>query len=234
MIQDAPVPRQRRRKANRERILEAAAEIVFAEGVEALSIKRVADAADYTPGALYRYFPSKDALLAAVVVRIIEELAADLAGSSAPGGPPLRRVVELCLAYRDFAKRQPHAFGLLSELIAKPRVLIEVPEDASTVGAAVARALAPLGAALEEAVGQGELRPGDGQERAVLLWAGLQGTLQLRKQERVARDLIDADALTGAMLETLLIGFGAEPHRVAALLKEPPHHVPNENREERS
>ncbi len=225
-------PRERRHHANRQRILKAAAEIVFAEGVEALSIKRVADAADYTPGALYRYFSSKDALLAAVVVRVIEDLATKLTEANARADRPLGRVVALCLAYIDFAQRRSHAYGLFGELIAKPRVLIEAQREASTVGVAVARALAPLAAALEEAVAVRELRSGDARERAVLLWAGLQGALLLRKQERIAPDLIDTDGLTVAMLETLLIGFGADRNCIHVLVAEFRNH--EQDREEYS
>ena len=57
-------PRARRRDANLARILDAAMELVAGGGLEALSMGRLAAAVDYTPGALYRYFPSKDALLA--------------------------------------------------------------------------------------------------------------------------------------------------------------------------
>src|SRR5262249_23727400 len=47
----------------RERVVEAALEIGDANGIAAVSLRRVADRLDVTPMALYRYVASKDALL---------------------------------------------------------------------------------------------------------------------------------------------------------------------------
>ena len=75
-LHDAPrqTPRARRRDANHARILDAAMELVAEGRLEALSMGRLAEAAAYTPGALYRYFPGKDALLAALVGQVLDEL----------------------------------------------------------------------------------------------------------------------------------------------------------------
>jgi AcrR family transcriptional regulator len=54
-------------KAGRARIVQAAVEIVGAEGLEALSMRTLANAVGLTPGALYRYFPNKDAVTEAVL-----------------------------------------------------------------------------------------------------------------------------------------------------------------------
>ncbi|MEM9067746.1 MAG: TetR/AcrR family transcriptional regulator [Myxococcota bacterium] len=200
----SPRPRQRRRQANRERLLEVAADLIAAEGVDALSIKKVADGADYTPGALYRYFPSKDALLAAVVIRVIGELA----GAIRDAGPesPLGRVVAQALAYAAFSQRNPHGFALITTMIAEPRILIE---DASQVARAITEALLPVGVSLNVCARENVLADGDAQERAVLLWASVQGTTQLAKQARIAPDLLNVGRLTRAMITTLLLGWGA-------------------------
>jgi len=190
-------------------------DIVLSEGLEALSIKRVADAADYTPGALYRYFPSKDALLASVVVRLVDALADELCAVEA--ADPLVRVVALCRAFRNFARRSPQAFGLLGRLLAESEVWIGTDQGAPEVGRAVGRALTPLAVALQEAGATGAIRVGDARQRALLLWVGLQGALQLRKQERIAPALVDADGLAYAMLTTLLTGFGADENSLATL-----------------
>ena len=66
MIHDVQAsPRARRHEANLERILETALDVVAREGLEGLQMARLAAAVDYTPGALYRYVESKDALVAA-------------------------------------------------------------------------------------------------------------------------------------------------------------------------
>ena len=57
--QDAP-------RLSRERILEAALDVVAREGVEALSMRRLAEELNVWPMSVYRYFRDKDELLEAI------------------------------------------------------------------------------------------------------------------------------------------------------------------------
>jgi len=73
-------PAERRKKAQESRILDAALELVGEEGIDALSIKGIAERADYSPGALYRYFASKDELVAALALRAVQAVGGARAG----------------------------------------------------------------------------------------------------------------------------------------------------------
>jgi AcrR family transcriptional regulator len=53
-------------EASRARIAAAAVRIVGSDGIEALSMRTLADAVELTPGALYRYFANKDEVMEAV------------------------------------------------------------------------------------------------------------------------------------------------------------------------
>jgi AcrR family transcriptional regulator len=204
-------PRSRRRLANEARILDAAAELLFAEGYDALNMKEVADAADYTPGALYRYFPSKASLLAAVVTRLLVDLGGTFAGikAAAPDASPLARAVALALEYQRFATGDPNAFALFSSMLADARVLVPEDTDAAAIADAMQGALLPLAHELELARGAGLVSSGSAQTRALLMFTSLHGTLQLRKQERLAVLPLPTSSLVAALLQTLLIGFGA-------------------------
>jgi AcrR family transcriptional regulator len=57
---------QPRERLSRERILAAAAEVAEHEGVDALSMRRLAQELDVWPMSVYRYFQDKDALLDAM------------------------------------------------------------------------------------------------------------------------------------------------------------------------
>jgi AcrR family transcriptional regulator len=217
MVHEEPLaPRRRRHRANLERVITAATQVVFEDGLDALSIKRVADLADYTPGALYRYFPSKDALLVAVVGRLLEGLAGRLAAAQARS--PLARVVEQSRIYLAFADEQPHAFALVSAMVGDPRNLIGDQAQVAAIIAAIVGALGPVASALDEAAAAGQLEPGSARDRALALFASLQGVLQLRKQERRAPELIEVDRLFSLTLRALLRGFGAAAEAVEAAL----------------
>ena len=61
-------------KRNRERILEVAKQVFTRRGAEA-SMDEIAKRAKLGPGTLYRHFPSRDDLLAAVYITEVEKLA---------------------------------------------------------------------------------------------------------------------------------------------------------------
>ncbi|MFF0546327.1 TetR/AcrR family transcriptional regulator [Nocardia thailandica] len=63
-------------EAKRAIILRAARTIFEQNGVEAASIRAIATAAGYTPGALYGYFPSKEHIYAALLSEALDRLAA--------------------------------------------------------------------------------------------------------------------------------------------------------------
>src|SRR3954467_12897517 len=67
---------------SRERILEVALELASAEGVQALSMRRLAQELDVWPMSIYRYFQDKDALLDAMATEGVGAVTAPRAGAS--------------------------------------------------------------------------------------------------------------------------------------------------------
>jgi len=214
-------PRARRHDANLLRILGAAMDMVAAGGFEALSMAKLAEAVDYTPGALYRYFGSKDALLSKLVARSLEDLRAllDRAEGLLPASAsPLTRVFALVKGYRAFARLEPHRFGLLAMTMAEPRVLLQEHEDAEPVVVVMMATLQRLAAALRAAAEAGQLEPGELPERTICVFAMLQGVLQLHKQARYAPGVLDVDRLTVRGTRSLLLGWGGKPRTVDAAI----------------
>jgi len=216
MHSSPPTPQLRRRLAMTQRIIDAATEIVVEGGFDALSVQRIAAALDYTPGAMYRYFPSKDALVSAVVVGIIEDVGVfmrEVAGITA-----LERLRTLAFRWGAFAKDAPHRFGLIQVLMATPQVILADAALAAPAIDAMFRAMDPVRAALCDAADEGALKPGDASRRALVLFAGLQGALMLRKQSRHVPALIAPDLLFRDVLETLIAGWtaGEVPDRGAS------------------
>lgn len=92
-------PRQERAQDTVEVILEAAARVITTEGYEHATTNRIALVAGVSIGSLYRYFPSKDALIAALYDRHSTETMAGLAAiiaatRRAPLATALRAVLQ--------------------------------------------------------------------------------------------------------------------------------------------
>jgi AcrR family transcriptional regulator len=72
MAKKTLAPQQARSRESTRKLLKAAAEVLGQHGVKGTTIPRIALHAGLTPGAVYRRFPDKDALLETVVIGILE------------------------------------------------------------------------------------------------------------------------------------------------------------------
>ncbi|MBA3836902.1 MAG: TetR/AcrR family transcriptional regulator [Sphingomonas sp.] len=73
---------QAQKADNRERILALAAAHIRAHGIDSLSVAPLMDAAGLTHGGFYGHFASRDALIAAAIVRALDDGAAGAAHAS--------------------------------------------------------------------------------------------------------------------------------------------------------
>jgi AcrR family transcriptional regulator len=106
--------RERLRAQTLQEIEDAAFEIIDSDGVHALSIAALARRMAMSAPAVYRYFPSRDALIAHLVTRCYQQLTAAMSLATADGGrPPRARVGLLVAAYRDWALRYRWRYGML-------------------------------------------------------------------------------------------------------------------------
>ena len=112
----APAPKPYHHGDLRRVLIDAALQLVGEGGAEAVSVREAARRAGVSPGAPFRHFPSRDALMQAVAEeaqrRFRTEIEAALAGS--PPGDPLGRFRCLGLAYLRWAMRNPTHFEIIS------------------------------------------------------------------------------------------------------------------------
>lgn len=200
-------------------------ERLAAEGLEGLTMRKLARDLGCTEPALYRYFASKDALLAALTREVVDRLGALLerAGAAADerAPEPLRPLVRVLLAsevYAGVMRERPGEAALLTLVLGDPRYLVDREASAPTVEA-VDRLLGRVESALVEAAAAGALRAGDARTRSVLLWTAAHGSAQLRKFDRFGVEHLQVARVRHAFLSDLLAAWGAEPSAVAPALE---------------
>ncbi len=116
-------PRQDRARATVEAILAATARVLVKEGYDRASTNRIADAAGVSVGSLYQYFPSKEALVAALIEQHSASMLAFLERMAATASldAPMRDLVrEVVQAMVDAHKVDPRLHRVLMEQV--PRV----------------------------------------------------------------------------------------------------------------
>ncbi len=111
------------RPAKRERLVDAACNLVYRKGVARTTLADIATAADVPLGNVYYYFKSKDDIIGAVVGTHVHRLTSDLAGLERRHRTPkarLKALVGLVLAeQRDVIAQYGCPFGTLSSELAK-------------------------------------------------------------------------------------------------------------------
>lgn len=205
----ATTPRALRREKTSERILDTAEAILGSEGSAALTMQRLASELGYTVGATYRYYESKEAIVAALQRRVFASLADDMATRIDTSESELVRVAVVARIYATLALRRPLHARLLARMLGEPESLVDATHGARNTQVA----LQIGGAALRELAAArvaGALATGNDVERGLVLWAALSGVAQTRKLERWQVPGLDTDVLTDHLVRTLLIGWGAD------------------------
>jgi AcrR family transcriptional regulator len=93
--------------ARRQRVLVAALQLGADGGYDAVQMRDVAATAEVALGTIYRYFPSKDALLAAAMVEWMEDLERRVTASSPRGATTAERVYDVLRRAVATMERQP-------------------------------------------------------------------------------------------------------------------------------
>lgn len=109
MTSDTDTAVRRRSVLRREDVLATALRLIDADGVEALSMRRMGKAIGRDPMRLYRFAASKEELLDGVVELVLGELQVPASGAG-DWEQVLRRTAH---AYRDIALAHPHVVPLM-------------------------------------------------------------------------------------------------------------------------
>jgi len=199
---------QHARENTRRAILDAALELFIADGYGQVSIRNIAAKVDYSPGAIYSYFPSKDEIFFALAEEGFREIGErQFAGS--PSDDPLGDVRAVAWRLYEFSKDQPQYFALVFLDRHVPRVSKEY-ERFSFISDMRSRALAQVERCIEDGIFPATT---DSEVALRLLFAPVIGIAALRLSNRMQPD-VDADALTRDAIETTLVGIcaGAPTH----------------------
>ena len=112
--------RARNAAVRRKRVIDAALSLADEGGYEAVQMRDVAERADVALGTLYRYFPSKDALLIAALFELADDLKRRMAVYPARGETPADRVTEVLRRACRALERQPNVTGALVTALSSP------------------------------------------------------------------------------------------------------------------
>lgn len=155
------------------KIATAARRLLDREGAEAVSMRRVAEAAGITAMAIYRHYRSRDALLNALADAGFAELCSSLKGRRFTGDLQ-KRLLKMADVYLDHALGNPRLFELM---FLKPRHgARRYPHDFKARKSPTATLMADV---IAEGMASGELRQDDAWEITFEMGALSHGLIML-------------------------------------------------------
>jgi AcrR family transcriptional regulator len=201
--------RDRAREDTRVRILDAARELFVERGVEATTMRAIAERLEYTAPAIYHHFADKESLLRELVTQDMGALG--LAFQRLAEVPdPVERMVRLGMAYVRFGLEHPQHYRLLfmtpgtkKELRGELHCELEKNPESDAYGL--------LHFTITEAVRGGRFREGYGDPDRVsqICWAAVHGLVSLHMvfAEDSWIEWRDVETSAQRMLEAMVKGM---------------------------
>ena len=196
---------ERDREAVRRSILDAARELFVAEGFHNVSIRKIAERIEYSPAAIYGYFPSKDDIFFALAEEGFHLLGDPQAVRDDPqfkGASPLERIRAVFWRLYEFSRDQPQYFALMFVDRSVPRISREYERFAFA-----REGKQHIIEEVQAGIDAGELPASLNPTVAMrALMVGLLGVAVLRLSDRLGPGE-DADLLAADVLDLTLAGL---------------------------
>ena len=210
---------ERDREAVRRAILDAARELFVAEGFGNVSIRKIAERIEYSPAAIYGYFPSKDDIffsLAEEGFRLLGDPSKGDRRDQLATLDPLQRIRTVFWRLYEFSRQQPQYFALMFLDRSVPRISKEY-ERFTFARETKQRVVEELERGVKGHVFPPTVKPAVAMR---VLTAGMIGVAALKLSERMAPGE-DADLLASDVLDTAIAGL-----RAGVVLQSPAVPVP--------
>ena len=192
---------ERDRAAVRTAILDAARDLFVSEGYRNVSMRKIADRIEYSPAAIYSYFPSKDDIFFALAEEGFRVLA-EFGSRATQLSDPFARVRAGFWQFYEFSKAYPQYF----ELMFVDRSVPSLNQDFQRL-AFFQEMTAAVEADIRACVERGQFsRQLDPAAALHVLWAAMLGAATIALAQRLAPGE-DPDALARDVLDSMLAGF---------------------------
>ena len=173
--------REREREERKRQILAAARSLLFAEGLQATSINKIAKSAELGVGTIYFYFASKEEIFAALQEEGIDLLYNKIKKSLERVNRPEERLKTIARVYLDFSRGDnKDYFDIINYFLSSPGVLFS-ENLKGQIDQRGNRVIAILVSAVEAGTVSGDFREVDARKFAMMFWAALHGLILFKK-----------------------------------------------------
>jgi AcrR family transcriptional regulator len=196
---------ERERETVARAILDAARDLFVTHGYQQVSIRKIAERIEYSPAAIYTYFPSKDDIFFALAQEGFDLLFAYAeVPDIGPDEDPADRLHRQFWQYYEFSKEHPEYFALMF----LDRTVPRISQNWERFGL-VAEKKHELIVGIQRAIDGGAFPPGTPAYAVFhIVLAAIHGVASQRLCDRLPPGQ-DADVLARATLTTIIAGLKA-------------------------
>jgi AcrR family transcriptional regulator len=112
-VTQTPTRRDRLREGTAADIKRAARDLLVYGGPSAISLRAIARTLGMSAAALYRYFPSLEALVMDLAADLYDELRSAVTAAASGEPDPTARLIAMARAFRDWSRSHPAEFALM-------------------------------------------------------------------------------------------------------------------------
>ena len=159
-----------RQPLTREAIAQAARDLLVAEGLHAVSLRRVASSLGVTAPALYAHVVDKRDLLQGIVEREIDTVLQRFSATS--GNDAVDRLQQMAIAYVEYGLQNPDLFRAM--FLFRPELTAEPRPDAPALGTKIYDAFV---VAVRDAQAAGALDDCDAALAGLTIWTTAHGVI---------------------------------------------------------
>ncbi len=195
--------REQEKENLRRAIMDAAGELLLAQGYDGFSLRQVAERIGYSATTIYLYFKDKDELVFSLIDEAWDRFGRELEQAAASIADPIAQLRVIGRAYFNFGLNNPVYYQLMfmqrSDFLFCAKPDEELPRIASFV---------VLTNAVQAGIEAGVLKPGDVQAYSLTAWSLVHGLVSLWISmpqlitEGIVRDNMDTilDVAIGGLL----------------------------------
>ncbi len=192
--------RAREKQVTRESILTAAHQIARQEGWPALTIRKVADAIEYSTPMIYEYFANKEEILLELMREGYRQLIARTQQARFSTEDLRERLFKIVDAYWDFAQSNPELYQIMNGMGGVPLDIQETARAGREAGMVSI-------AALEDWAQANDIVLEDSFGSIEIAWSLMHGMVSLTLAERIEGGEPRARRLLQQGIEALLTGM---------------------------
>lgn len=197
--------KERQRAELREQILAAARRIVLDEGFDALTMRKIADAIEYSAATIYLYFENREAIGRQLCTEAFEHLVSAMAVAVAGIDSPVERLRAIGRGYARYGFENPSEYKLLfmTDSAYMEALFAEQLDDPDDPGE---RAFQFLVDTVTACAASGAIAADDPTLVAEMVWTAVHGVVSLALTCRMVIES-PVEQLVDMMCDTLLRGL---------------------------